>query len=424
MPLLEKPHIIDTRASFAVLKLAFNLPTPHNERSEALGAVYTEMLMAGCGTYTRVTFLDVLAQNGVSFSVDALNDAVFFRLRARNKVLTKALGIFLTVFEAPQLKASELTRIKKQLIAQLKLAKEDARGRAEQLFLSTLLPKTDRRYEYDIDTVQKEILKITLRDVRAFHTTLQAAPAYYACGGTEQACALINRALVRLKINFSNTDVLTHAHGQSFNTITKPEIRLCDIPHRSNIEFEIGGAVQMLRTDPEYPALMFGMCVLGIRGGFAGRLMSTVREKEGLTYGIYAQLAGILPHQYGLWCVTTFFAPKDAVRGITATLREVARIQEAGITKDELTRFKQILKTRFAMTKDSLLKRVDERFSMQLLGLTPITQNEYRKSIENLTLMQVNSALKKFLNTSQIIITGAGPVASVRHELQKFQGKK
>lgn len=421
---LEKPHIIDAHASFAVLRLAFNVHTLHNERSEALRAVYTEMLMAGCGKYTRATFLDALAQHGITFSLDIEDDAVFVVLRARNEALTKALSIFSAVFEKPHFKASELARIKKQLIAQLTLAKEDPRGRAVQLFLSTLLPKTDRRYEYDIDTVQREIQKVGIPDIRSFHTTLRRAPAFYACGGTEQACGAINKALARIKINLAPKDTPGASLKESFNTITKSTVHLLDIPHRSNIEFEIGGPLPILRTDSEYAALAFGMCVLGIRGGFTGRLMSIVREKEGLTYSIYAQLVGILPHQYGFWNIETFFAPKDAVRGITSTLREVERIRDTGITNDELVRFKQILRTRFAMTNDSLLKRVGERFSMQPLGLTPDTQIAYRKSIENLTRAQVNTALKKFLNTSHMIITGAGPVASVRHELQKFQGKK
>ena len=68
----------------------------------------------------------------------------------------------------------------------------------------------------------------------------------------------------------------------------QPGLALRSIPSRQNIDFSIGAPLPITMHHPDYAPLLFGITVLGKWGGFTGRLMSTVREKEGLTYGIYA----------------------------------------------------------------------------------------------------------------------------------------
>lgn len=413
-----KPHIIDEQALFVTLELSFDVRTPHTDRSEALQSIYTDILLAGCGPYDRAAFLDALATIGAVGSIAHSNDVIIVRFRARKEVLKKALSLLVYIFEKPHFAPKELTRIQKKLNEELKLAKEDAKARAYQNFINACVPKQDPRYEYDIETIQSSVQNITIADLRAFHRTVQNSPAYYTCGGTSTDCTEIERTLRKLKFRLS--EATQEEELRTVKTRLTKSVALTDIPHKSNIEFSIGGVIPMVRTHPDFAPLHFGMCVLAIRGGFSGRLMSIVREKEGLTYGIYGQIEGISATDQGFWRISTFFTPKDAVQGITSTLREINRIRTEGITDDELARFRQILSTRFRMVDDSLLKRVSERHAIASLGLTEAQYAAYKHEIAHMTKNRVNAALTHYLDPSRVVISGAGPVKTVRNELRAF----
>jgi zinc protease len=200
----------------------------------------------------------------------------------------------------------------------------------------------------------------------------------------------------------------------------KREVLLVDIPNKQNIEFSVGGVLPLYPTDPEYRAFTFGMSVLGLQGGFSGRLMSTVREKEGLTYSIYGKPEKATKTEQGFWRIMTFFNPKDAVRGITSTLTQVEKMRKQGITEDELVRFKAIIETRIALKEDSLLRKLAELQNWREAGLTEEEYQLYRNDIANMTVERVNGAMKKYLDPKKIAISGAGPVSKVRKDLERF----
>ena len=74
--------------------------------------------------------------------------------------------------------------------------------------------------------------------------------------------------------------------------------------------------------DPDALALRVGSAVLG--AGFTGRLMSTVRDQEGLTYGIGAGISGTSDiFADGAWRIIASFAPQLLEKGVASTKREL-----------------------------------------------------------------------------------------------------
>lgn len=410
--------VIDAHAAFAMVELSIHTNTLHTKRSEALRDIYTEMLLSGCGTYDRHAFLDILGNLGSSIAIFDEGNAIRVQLRARNEMLEKTLKLLVCIFEKPHFKAQELKRIQKRYVEELKLAKENASARARQNFTNAFLDVTDYRYTYDLDIMREEAKKVSRKEIVSLHdTVMHHSAAYGAIGGTKKDCARIEKTLTHLfpLISKATSGVALPVLSGATRTVT-----LLDIPHKQNIEFSLGGALPLLSTDTDFTALSFGLCVLGIQGGFSGRLMSIVREKEGLTYGIYANTEGVTALTQGFWRIGTFFAPKDAVQGVTSTLREIERIRTKGITEDELVRFKRILETRFALIDDSLMKRVREQHKIAATGITQEEFDAFEKDIAHMTRVRVNAALKKYLDSSRMVISGAGPIRTVKEQLKKF----
>lgn len=196
------------------------------------------------------------------------------------------------------------------------------------------------------------------------------------------------------------------------------KLLLQSIASKQNIDLSIGSSLPLTISDDDLAPFTFGLAVLGKWGGFAGRLMSTVREKEGLTYGIYARFEGVSKTEAGYWRIMTFFAPKDVVQGINSTLREINKIHNSGITESEWRRFKNILQTGEVLVYDSLAGTVGFVHGALLSGLGFAEYKKYRECLYNCSRAEVNRALKKYLDPSNIVISAAGPVDKVAKDLK------
>ena len=75
------------------------------------------------------------------------------------------------------------------------------------------------------------------------------------------------------------------------------------------------------------------MAIFG--SGFTSRLMSTVRDKEGLTYHIGASVADDTFND-GDWRINATFAPSLLDKGLASTQRELLRWSQDGVTAAEL----------------------------------------------------------------------------------------
>ena len=212
----------------------------------------------------------------------------------------------------------------------------------------------------------------------------------------------------------SKEDYTTGIHRQK---PSQQKILLSNIPSKQNIEFAIGTSLPMTLHHPDYLPFVFGLNVLGKWGGFNGRLMSTVREKEGLTYGIYAKTEGVSGTEQGHYRIMTFFAPEKAVQGLTSTIREIKKIQKTGITPKEYQRFQVILQTQETLLHDSLQRSIDHFHGYLCADFSIEEMHAYQEKLRTVSKNEINHALKTYLHPEALTISGAGPVQKVRKDL-------
>jgi zinc protease len=162
------------------------------------------------------------------------------------------------------------------------------------------------------------------------------------------------------------------------------------------------------------------MSVLGISGGFSGRLMSTVREKEGLTYGIYAYLESATKDESGYMRLMTFFSPKDIIKGLTSTFREITTLYKEGITKTELNHFKTILHTRHQLIFDSLQNTTQYQHQLLLKGFDIESDYIYMEKLLSVTQTSVHTAIINHLNPASFAFSMAGPTKAVKSDVEAF----
>ena len=110
------------------------------------------------------------------------------------------------------------------------------------------------------------------------------------------------------------------------------------------------------RNSPDYFALLVGNHILG-GGGFTARLTEEVREKRGLTYGIYSSFAPGL--HAGAFTISLQTRPDQAQQALDILRAELQRFVADGPTAQELQAAKDNLVGGFALRIDTNRKLLD-----------------------------------------------------------------
>lgn len=169
---------------------------------------------------------------------------------------------------------------------------------------------------------------------------------------------------------------------------------------------QIGQSLGMDSNHPEYYALAMGVFILG--GNFSSRLMQVVRDELGLTYGIGAGVEGAELGTDGLWRIGATFGSTNVERGVAATLEQVERWYHDGVTQAELDAKKATVygsyQVGLATTRGlagAIMSTLDEG--------RPLTWvDDYVDRIGSLTVDEVNTAIRRWVDPDALVIAAAG----------------
>jgi zinc protease len=127
-----------------------------------------------------------------------------------------------------------------------------------------------------------------------------------------------------------------------------------DIPFPGAAQAQVWiGQPGVPRRDPDFLALQVANHILG-GGGFTSRLMREVRERRGLTYGIYSYfLAG---RHAGAFTIAVSTRPDQAAQVVQLVHEELRRFTSEGPSDEELAAAKAALINSHALQLDSNAK--------------------------------------------------------------------
>ncbi|MCA9363560.1 insulinase family protein [Candidatus Kaiserbacteria bacterium] len=399
----------------ATVLITADLQQKRTLQTQATEEIYADMLMSGCGNYTRDEFLDAVNKLGATLSVSINNCLLSITLKSSSQNFKKLLKLTELMLNQPTFSQSELKRAVKTTSNELKHAKEDSKTIALIGLQNTIYSPGDRHHTFSIDSTLAALTKVSKSDLQQFHNDVMASFLIVSVAGDKNICKETTGTLKKLK---KVSKVKKKKQYQSQKSV-KSSVKLTNIPSRTNIDFSLGLPIPINLHHPDYIPLSFGIAVLGKWGGFAGRLMSTVRELEGLTYNIYAQTEGFINDESGYLHITTFFAPDKAVEGLSSTHRELKKLYNKGISTAELKKFKTIINTSQTLLNDSTSSQLRDLHSYHQFGFSLEEIAEHKRKVEKLTVSEVNQAIKKYLNPKHLIISGAGPTKAVEQQINK-----
>lgn len=403
-------------ADIAKAVISIDVHTENNPSNQAALIMFSDALLSGAGKFSRDEFLHEVNKLGASIEVTTSQGNITFTLRSTEKTFSKLLQLFEIMVTKPTFSTGELKRIKTTTKNGLHQSREDSKAAAADNLRNLFYGNNDRHYSYTIDELINAVDQIGAKELKQIHKTLLSRNWVVSVAGNKQTISKCTDVVEKVRRTAPKTTSVSTTQLRAH----KPKLELENIPSRQNIDFSIGVPVPLDVRDDDYVPLNFGIAVLAKWGGFAGRLMSTVREKEGLTYGIYGKLEGQSNGEQGYFRIMTFFAPEKSKLALTSTFREIKNIYTKGITDAEFRKFKTILATQQALLNDSLSRQLSDLHAYHQAGFTVAEMEEHKAKIETVTKKQINDSIRKYLNPKTMSVSGAGPTAAVKKELEEW----
>lgn len=399
---------IPNDSGVVIANITVDTHTTNTTLDQAIHHLYPEALLSGSGTYTREAFLEAINLLGASITVSITNAKLTISLKSTSVVFPKLLTLLQTMLTTPTFKTAELTRIKRIVSNELHIKKENSAVQAQDTFLNALYGKADRRHTSEDTEIVTAFKTVHTAALKKYHEQVMSFRWSCSILGSDDLIKKFSHLLIALKKGKENTISVP----LSEQITPDKRLYLQEIPGRSNIDFSIGTPIPITLNHPDYIPLTFALGVLAIPG-FAGRLMNTVRDKEGLTYGIYGYLESFSTHEPGHIRIATFFNPTQTAQGLTSTFREIKKFHERGITPAEFNRFQTIFTTKQVLLDDSLKRQLAELHSFVVQGFTVEEITAFKEILKTVTRKQVNQVISKYFKPERFVISGAGPVSKI-----------
>jgi zinc protease len=368
------------------------------------------MLDRGTKTLDKFAIAEQLDNVGAEIAFSVGTQSLEVRAKCLKKDLPLVIGIIAAEMRTPALQPAEFNKAKQQFIGALQASAQNTEARAQEAFGRAVFPQGHPNRPHAVTEYEAAAKSATLDELKAFHAKFYG-PAHLtlvvvgdvAAPATE---AEIGKAFAGWSGGQDYVRPAAPAVLTSAPTVTVP---LADKPSVSVI---IGQPTGLRYKDPDALALRVGTAVLG--SGFTGRLMGSVRDKEGLTYNIGAGLAEDSIAD-GSWDISASFAPSLLEKGIASTRRELDKWWKDGITDQELAARKQGVVGGYLVSLSTTAGLATAILTDVQRGYDVSRVDDFPAAVNALTREQVNAAIRKHLNPSAMALVEAGSVPATAH---------
>jgi zinc protease len=365
------------------------------------------MLDRGTESLDKFAIAAELDNVGAEIAFSVGTQSLEVRAKCLKKDLALVLGLIASELRTPALQAAEFDKAKQQFTGALQGSLQNTEARADEAFGRAIFPEGHPNRPYPVADYLSAAKSATLEEVKAFHAK------YY--GPAHMTLVLVGDVPVAEAQAEVGKDFAGWTGGEDYIRAAKPAV-----PHgprvvpvvlndKPSVSVILGQATGLRYQDPGALALRVGTAVLG--RGFTGRLMGSVRDKEGLTYNISAAL-GEDSIADGTWDISASFAPELLDKGIAATRRELDKWWKDGVTETELAQHKQGIVGSYLVSLSTtgglagaIVAAVQRGYDLNWL-------DQYPEAVNSLTLEQVNGAIKTHLNPSTMVLVKAGSLGS------------
>ncbi len=371
----------------------------------AIASLVGGMLDKGTATHDKFAISQMLGDVGAGISFGVSASSLDINAKCLRKDLPLVLALIAEQLRSPAFAPEEFAKLKKQIAGSMQRALEDPDFRAGDMFSRSVYSPGHPNRQPAVPDFIAGTDRATLDEVKAFHKQ------YY--GPATLRLVLVGdvdpvAAQGEIAKSFAGwTGGVIRTHPSKAGPVDAPRSQTVFMPDKTSVSVVLGQATGLRYNEPDTLALRIGTAIFG--SGFTGRLMANVRDKEGLTYGIYSGV-GNDTFVDGDWSIEASFAPELLEKGLESTKRQLTAWHRDGVTDAELAQRKSERAGSYKVglsTTDGMATTILATLNRDL-ELSFIDQ--YPGRVAALTKEQVNAAIKKHLDPDKMILIEAGTV--------------
>ncbi|MEH2457021.1 M16 family metallopeptidase [Nostoc sp.] len=372
------------------------------DNKAGLAAFVAENLLNGTNSKDVLTIAKVLAQRGASLDFQSYREGVHIEGDSLAEDLPILLEILADVFKNCTFPIKELELHRQQTLTDLQQELDEPSEVARRIFVQSIYPKKHPLHSFPTEASLQQVQRQDVIDFKAKHyrpdTTVLALVGDFDLD--------IVRSLIKNK--FGNWEVNGQAPTLKYPPVPMPQ-KIVSVnrvlPGKAQAVTYMG-CTGINRYDPRFHAALVLNQILG-GDTLSSRLGAQVRDRQGLSYGIYSYFqAG---KNAGTFLIEMQTSPEDSIKAIASTRQILQQIHQQGVTALEVETAKRTLISNYNVSLANPEELADRILMNEVYELDKVELHSFTDKIQKVTLAQVNQAARELLHPDQIVVVTAGP---------------
>lgn len=384
------------------VQVAFKAGSAYDDQKPGLAMITANLMDQGAGGLNATQLAEKFEAVGAEYGVDVDRDKAFFSLRTltRKHALKQAINTFISVISQPDFPSEAIQREKKQLLTLINHFKEKPQTIADDTFYHSIY--REHPYAHSPFGTPKAVTSITKEQIVAFYKT------HYTP----------NNAVIAIVGNLTLTEARSLAEKISLHLPQNHQVPPIPSPHHTantkqtiHVNFPSNqtvlriGQLGITHHDKAYFPLLVGNYTLG-GGALVSRLASEIREKRGLTYGVYSSFN--LFQQPGPFIISMATKTHQAQTAKSLVIKTLQQYLATGPTDTELKAAKNYIMGSFPLKLSSNKALVGILLAMGFYQLPEDYLDTYLQKVSEVTKEDIRNAFNQRLNTHQLIKVTVG----------------
>ena len=364
------------------------------DRDGKRGAInlMTATLEEGAGDLDALGFTRAKERLAADFDYDVSDDTLTVSARFLTENRDEAMALLRDSLISPRFDQDAIDRVRGQVVSIIRSDEKDPNDMAGRSFETQAFG--DHPYGTDSNGTIESITALSRDDILNAHADTMTRDRIYIGAVGDITAEELSTLLDDLLADLPET-------GAAMPEEIEPMLTggVTVVPYETPQSVALFGHSGVERTNEDFfPAYVLNTVLGG--GGFESRLMTEVREKRGLTYGVYSFL---VDKDYSdLWMGQVQSANDRVAEAIDVIKAQWADVAENGITEEELEAAKKYLTGAYPLRFDGNGRIANIITGMQIQGL-PIDYSATRNDrINAVTLDQIKDVASRYLKPDDL----------------------
>ncbi|QLE48624.1 insulinase family protein [Nostoc sp. C057] len=372
------------------------------EDRAGLAAFVADNLLNGTKSKDVLTIAKILAERGASLNFEVHREGVHIEGDSLAGDLPIIVEILADVVKNSTFPAQELELHRQQTLTDLQLELDEPAEVARRIFVQSIYPKKHPLHTFPTEESLQQIQRQDVIDFKAKHyrpdTTVLALVGDFD----------IDKVRSLIKNEFGNWEVSGQAPTLKYPPVSMPEkiVSVNPVLPGKAQAVTYMGYTGIKRYDPRFHAALVLNQILG-GDTLSSRLGAEVRDRQGLSYGIYSYFqAG---KNAGTFLIEMQTSPEDTSQAIASTRQILQQIHQQGVTALEVETAKRTLISNYNVSLANPEELTDRILMNEVYGLDKVELHTFTDKLQKVTFEQVNQAARELLHPDQIVVVTAGP---------------